>query len=310
MAVSVNMPGRREEKDPLDTILKGLGIASSIFGIKEASAKASMLAEQQKFDRSAKEAELASKGFEKKVGDDGSVSFLRPPGYQDLQEQKTRAEIAKLQADANRKGSGDPFADELKALRVAEMKGNAQKAAFAKTPEGRAQGLNSGDKQRLDNVRMAFQEVGNMASALPNNNTFSLIGDNDFTLARTKFEEALGRMQTGAAITKDEENRFKKMAPTAMDSAEMQQKKLAQLEAEFGARFGTLGFKPEDFGLSYRTSEAVPENEIASALRTPMANARPAQSGPATAEDAEAVKWALQNPNDPRSKAILKANGR
>lgn len=46
MAVAVQMPQRREEKDPLDTIAKALGIASAIYGIKDAGVKADLLRSQ------------------------------------------------------------------------------------------------------------------------------------------------------------------------------------------------------------------------------------------------------------------------
>lgn len=47
MPVAVNQPQRREkEADPLDTIIKGLSIASTIYGIKDASEKRDLLAKQ------------------------------------------------------------------------------------------------------------------------------------------------------------------------------------------------------------------------------------------------------------------------
>ena len=46
MPVAVNQPRAREEKDPLDTIMKGLQIAQGIYGIKEAGTKAELLKAQ------------------------------------------------------------------------------------------------------------------------------------------------------------------------------------------------------------------------------------------------------------------------
>lgn len=120
--------------------------------------------------------------------------------------------------------------------------------------------LGAEGKARLDNARASFNAIQNMAKALDaGQNTFSPIGDNDYTLNRTIFEEALGRMQSGGAITKEEEKRFSKMAPTLTDTKEIQKKKLQMLTEEMKARMGTLGFTPEEFGLAAYT----PENELA-----------------------------------------------
>lgn len=121
-----------------------------------------------------------------------------------------------------------------------------------KSVEGRQAKLSAERQQRLDNARMGFDAVQKMQDALLNKgqNTFSVFGDNDFTMNRTAFEEALGRMQSGGAISKDEEKRFAGMAPTMMDSAEIQKKKLATLSAEMEQRMNALGFKPEEFNIS------------------------------------------------------------
>ncbi len=94
---------------------------------------------------------------------------------------------------------------------------------------------------------MGLNAVQEMTEALKGgSNTFSLVGDNDFTLARRNFEEALGRMQSGGAINSEEASRFAKMAPGPMDSAEMQAKKLNGLAAEMALRLQNLGFKSEE----------------------------------------------------------------
>jgi hypothetical protein len=106
--------------------------------------------------------------------------------------------------------------------------------------------LSGEEQKRLDSAGMALAGVQGMRQALAKgDNTFSVVGDNDFTVWRRDFEEGLGRMQSGGAITKDEEDRFKEMAPTKWDSAEMQQRKLNKLEAEMSARIRGLGANPE-----------------------------------------------------------------
>lgn len=292
MPVAIQMPNRREEKDPFDTILKGLQIAGSIYGIKEGREKASLLAKEaeskQKSDQiglAAKDAELAGKGFQKQTDDKGNVSYLRPPGYVDLDDELKRSQIKKNLGDAKSGGDGGLSAL-IKEQRLRDMQRQAQEAEFAKTPEGRIQKLNSGDKARLDNAKLGLTAAQGMAEALSQgNNTFSIIGDNDFTQQRALFEEALGRMQSGGAISLAEENRFKKMAPTVFDSPEMQQKKLQQLQAEMTNRISTMGFTPAQLGMPGAPSDMVnvPKEMVAAnqggAFRipgqTPQANAAP-----------------------------------
>src|SRR3990167_10289564 len=94
MAIQINQGYRPQEKqdapakDPMDTILKGLQLAIGVYGIKDAGAKAELLkakqaeaVKAQQFTQAAKEAELSGQGYEKNVGDNGAVSFLRPPGF-------------------------------------------------------------------------------------------------------------------------------------------------------------------------------------------------------------------------------------
>jgi len=163
-----------------------------------------------------------------------------------------------LRRDMMASKSGDQaLASELKASRLAQMnreaKEAADKLAFDKTLEGRKAKLSAETKGRFDNARMALGAVQAMDDSLAaGDNTFSLVGDNDYTMSRAQFEEALGRMQSGGAITKDEEIKFKKMAPGATDSQEIQRKKLARLQSEMAQRLETLGFKPEEIGLAVR----------------------------------------------------------
>ncbi|MDQ3230508.1 MAG: hypothetical protein M3Q07_01715 [Pseudobdellovibrionaceae bacterium] len=106
--------------------------------------------------------------------------------------------------------------------------------------------LSGEEQKRLDSAGMALAGIQGMRQALAKgDNTFSPVGDNDFTVWRRDFEEGLGRMQSGGAITDDEAERFRDSAPTWKDSAEMKQKKLAKLEAEMGARIRGLGADPE-----------------------------------------------------------------
>lgn len=132
-----------------------------------------------------------------------------------------------------------------------ELKRLAEAAKYGpKTVEKRLADLNSGDKARLDNIKLGYPAAGAMDKALNDgDNTFSLVGDNKFTVALDQMAEAFGRMQSGGAINKDEEARFKKMSPTSTDSKEIQAQKLANMQKVFLDRLDTLGFKPEEVGI-------------------------------------------------------------
>ncbi|MBK7892830.1 MAG: hypothetical protein IPJ84_19140 [Bdellovibrionales bacterium] len=187
--------------------------------------------------------------------DPGLVNSLRGRALtiQDRMSQQNKERELKIrEMEAMRKGAGDPFADEMKYQRLADHRRKQEEAAFKKTPEGRLQGLGAEGKQRFDNAKLGLKTVQGMADALLRNdqNTFSVIGDNDFTQQRALFEESLGRMQSGGAISKPEEERFKAMAPTWRDSPAIQKKKLEYLQSEMRSRLGTLGFNPQEVGVA------------------------------------------------------------
>lgn len=140
--------------------------------------------------------------------------------------------------------------------RAEKVEAARQKREFEMSPQGRLQKLNSGDKARYDNSTLGLQSIQSMDNALVSgDNTFSLVGDNDFTLNLDRAAEAFGRMQSGGAINKDEEARFKRMAPTATDSKAVQRTKLQKMQQLYVDRLKTLGFTPDEAG--------VPVTEIA-----------------------------------------------
>lgn len=156
-----------------------------------------------------------------------------------------RALTGSAQDETNRHN----LATEENAALEAQAKANAAKAP--KTLSAEQQG-------RYDSASMGLKALGGMKEALKaGDNTFTLpgMGDNDFTRNATLFEEALGRMQSGGAIQKDEAERFRGMAPTKWDSPEMQEKKLADLEAEMSARIRGLGKDPAE-AVASRTPQA------------------------------------------------------
>ena len=149
-----------------------------------------------------------------------------------------------------------------------------EKADYDKTVEGRLAKMSGESKGRLDNSRSGYKAVRDMTDAYnAGDNTWRLplTGDNDFTEARRRFEEALGRMQSGGQISGQEAKKFRDMLPTVTDSEDMQQKKLANVEQEMRARMKTLGFTPEEFDMSPPTQSPaeydVDHDEIEAELR-------------------------------------------
>lgn len=131
---------------------------------------------------------------------------------------------------------------------------NKEAAKYGPKPvEKRLADLGAGEKQRLDYIKQGLDANVRMADALDNgDNTFSVIGDNDFTKAKREASEAYGRMQSGGAISLPEEERFDKTSPGATDKTEIQRKKLLDQQKMFLDRLDTMGFKPEELGIKVK----------------------------------------------------------
>jgi hypothetical protein len=176
----------------------------------------------------------------------------------------------------------------------------AAKATAATPPPGQAPAvkLNAEERKRLDSASMGLSAVKDMGDALSTgSNTFSLVGDNDFTAARTRFEEALGRMQSGGAINNDEAARFREMAPTWRDNPEMQQKKMQEIYREMALRVETLGADPAEI-LAKRKNVEVPAFGKA---KQPPGEAVAAPSGPVKGEEQDGFIFQGGDPADPKN---------
>ena len=144
--------------------------------------------------------------------------------------------------------------------------------------------LNESQQKTVNYASATLTGVNDMRAALKSgDNTFTIMGDNNFTEARRRAAENFGRLQSGGAVNKDEEARFIEMLPKWTDSPEMQERKLAKLEAEMRARIGGEGVNADE------------------QLRMRGGNTQ-AQVDPA---DQQAAQWAQSNPDDPRSAKIM-----
>ena len=107
--------------------------------------------------------------------------------------------------------------------------------------------LSSEKLKRFDSSSMGLSATMEMQRALKQgSNTFSIMGDNAYTMARAKFKEALGRMQSGGAITSDEEKSFLQMAPEFLDGSEIQREKMVKILGIMAMRVENLGFDPDE----------------------------------------------------------------
>ena len=179
--------------------------------------------------------------------------------------------IKKSGYDVSPDGGGlieSPYALDMKALDKRAKEGEikykdalAQRALRPDVPKAPSRGafkLSGEDKKRFDNIEMGSLAIKEMKDALDKGeSTFSLIGDNNFTFARSRWEEAIGRMQSGGAINDEEAKRFRKLVPDALDSKLMQQKKLETMGAELERRKKTLGMDASDLSTDNSPLEGV-----------------------------------------------------
>ena len=155
----------------------------------------------------------------------------------DSKERYRRARNARL--DAQGPAGVDPNKAKLLQLRVDTARHKLNKA---KNPE--AKDLNTTERKRFDNVEDALSGIEEMDKALAaGQNTFSLIGDNDFTRFRDQYVDAITRMQTGATMSDREELFYARNVPTTFDSIEIQRDKLSNLYDRMKRRRNSFGNK-------------------------------------------------------------------
>lgn len=187
--------------------------------------------------------QMTEKDLVSLYGDQGKLAEIQAQSNMNFQNDLEKQRIAQIfQASENQKN------------RMAEIEKERAKQVAEGSKKTDPRNLSGTDKARYDNALMVAKAIDEMGAALDaGQNTFSPIGDNDYTNAERRAAEAYGRMQSGGAINKDEEKRFLAMLPGATDSKEMQRKKLIGQREEMISRLRTLGFTPEQAG--YAPSE-------------------------------------------------------
>lgn len=149
-------------------------------------------------------------------------------------------------------------------------------------------GMSDTAKDNAMKAESALKAVEDMDKALKAGvKPISVIGDNPFTESRTRYQEMLGRLQSGGAIGKQEEERFNKMAPSLLDTPEIRERKIQNLKEILQDKI--RGFAPEYYSSKY--SQA------------------PVQKQTVNPQDQEALAWAKANPDDPRAQKIMQKLG-
>ena len=149
----------------------------------------------------------------------------------------------------------DQFADLRRQQMEAGIERTRAQTDALKNPSSIQKPLASSDKARLDNVNMASRSIDSVEKFFTENKpskgvlgrvgsrvgNMTTMGSTDYDLAADMWEEAIGRMQSGGAITNDEGVRFRRLFPTFEDSPEMIQKKIQEMRLEMSNRRNTLG---------------------------------------------------------------------
>jgi hypothetical protein len=222
---------------------------------------------------------------------------------------KADAEKSRREFDAQQKEK-DRQTELAKAKIGAQSKtdiASAKTQAAPKTYKEKISSLPAAEKARFDNTRMASTALNQMKAHLnKGGDRYSIIGDNDYTRNLSLFEEAVGRMQSGGAITTDEGKRFKEMARSLMDDPDQQHAKLDALLAEMTSRYATLGFDEAEIeDPAYLSSK-----QLLAESTGPKPSANTAIAAPkSNPQDTKALQWAKNNPGDPRAQIILKKLG-
>ena len=161
-------------------------------------------------------------------------------------EAKFRQDYLQLKTDQR---ESDPYG--LKALAASEAKRKSEEAQFKKNPQGKIEILGAQDRQRFDNLMMAKNAYEDAKSSFEPAGDKGLIGGllargkrvgfSKYAEAAGAFKEAIGRLQSGGAIGRQEEKAFLSLLPTATDPDEVSAQKLSRLEQELGSRIRGFG---------------------------------------------------------------------
>ena len=181
-----------------------------------------LLREQQE---RAQNMEMTSKGL-----------ISKPDGGFDLSPEKRQAEEADL-------GYKKAQTSKLLAEAAKEKKGllSPEQAKISGELKMKAGGLASSLKtlDELENIYNSGEKLGYISSETPF--IGGLMSDKPVDVAVRKLSDDIGRLRSGGAINKDEEDRFRNMLPRPGDSQKIAKQKIASIREEFLTRSGAIG---------------------------------------------------------------------
>ena len=270
----------KPKRDALDLIKEGLGIAQQVYGIRsnmqaletgqarlaesEASQKLSAAQSESLARRERGQilpSEVGQLGFapapqgaKNTVG----IQVIGPEGKPGLQQFITSAQLKEqgltertkiAEKGAAQRQEMNLSAEEKTSLLKQQQKQLETLAKVNPTVKERQLKLNSTQQGDFSNAIMALKGIRDMKVALAQGqNTFTVFGENDFTMGQQMFIEAFGRIQTGAAITKDEAQAFKKFTPRSTMSSAQQSQILNKMAETMMQKLDTLGFNKQEVG--------------------------------------------------------------
>lgn len=229
MPVAVNRVERVQEKDPMDTLVKGLNIAGSIYGIKEAMTKSELLKkeiEQKKSQQDfSNKSDLASKGLMQ----DESGNII----------EDTNSSFYKQRM---KKGEVDPITATLKKMQLDEATRKKDEAAKGKQ-------LPASEAVAIGGANAAFQALQDAKTTFDSNKDISGPLQGYVSKAQGFFEagetgkkfkaydaqlkanaQIIGKYLEGGKMTDSDIERYKAILPNNFDSPEVAKQKATVLQ--------------------------------------------------------------------------------
>ena len=153
----------------------------------------------------------------------------------------------------------DPLSQEMLLERLGKLREDKAAAALAKTPKGKLDKMGGEVKQKIGFITSALENVTNYEDRFKEGHRQSrfnpdtpIIGSffksTPIDESRTNLEEAIGRLASGGAINKNEEDRFRRMIPRPADSDEDAARKLVQIRSEMENKLTGYGFNKGELG--------------------------------------------------------------
>lgn len=279
--------------------------------------------EQQERERMIQDTMLADKGFE--YDEEGKLQ--KSPRGLLLEQEATALKAAPYRAkgllpkiegghivDFER----DPNAPRddrkyLQDLQIQKLEGDLKKTTREMTPEGKLEKMPATEKQRFDSLVTGARAVKAIEDAMAANpgrmERTSMMGfrETPYTVAATKWEEAIGRMQSGGAITRDEAQRFRSMLPGVKDSPDIARVKMNQARQLIQDRTKTFGLDEKalaglgvDAGRSADAEQMMTGGLLQQKQKTPFESVA-SPGGPKLGEVQEGYRFKGGNPADPNA---------